>query len=453
MLKTLAKLFICGIISLTVYKTVCPSSNVIMAEEISPKSSKEISIAEKIDSLGPLLQKLSELHKLKSSSKDKNHSILDQIAKLKKELNTYASPSAIPAELSLKMNDPMALCPEIQTIELINVAGFASTDRLVVCGEPDTLAFVIFIEEPGDILGAQMSVTFQPGMQYAGFELTHYGGTTILNLDPDPTNPNFLLEGITDAIFIAYIGVESTCDADVNGLNYTVDLEYNFTFQDTFGNIQTCRQKAEPARVYNSTIKTPVLNYRSVPNTVIIGLSEEYCTTIRISQDGIQAYLQDFELAICGIDLANELSLTSTSVNGIPIGSSYSAADSTLTVSIDDSYFPTNSAPNPADNFFGESEIINIELCYEVTDCPIENTQFITYKASWGCNDEICMSINRAAEIRIRPTDRPEPYATVTKLSNPGVCGDPGVIELSFCLLYTSPSPRDGLLSRMPSSA
>ena len=25
--------------------------------------------------------------------------------------------------------------------------------------------------------------------------------------------------------------------------------------------------------------------------------------------------------------------------------------------------------------------------------------------------------------------------------------------ELSVCLLYTSPSPRDGLLSRMPSSA
>ena len=25
--------------------------------------------------------------------------------------------------------------------------------------------------------------------------------------------------------------------------------------------------------------------------------------------------------------------------------------------------------------------------------------------------------------------------------------------ELSICLLYTSPSPRDGLLSRMPSSA
>ena len=27
------------------------------------------------------------------------------------------------------------------------------------------------------------------------------------------------------------------------------------------------------------------------------------------------------------------------------------------------------------------------------------------------------------------------------------------VADLYFCLLYTSPSPRDGLLSRMPSSA
>ena len=38
----------------------------------------------------------------------------------------------------------------------------------------------------------------------------------------------------------------------------------------------------------------------------------------------------------------------------------------------------------------------------------------------------------------------------------PDAAGDLGeVLEAyaSFCLLYTSPSPRDGLLSRMPSSA
>ena len=30
---------------------------------------------------------------------------------------------------------------------------------------------------------------------------------------------------------------------------------------------------------------------------------------------------------------------------------------------------------------------------------------------------------------------------------------DKGLVNIAVCLLYTSPSPRDGLLSRMPSSA
>ena len=37
-----------------------------------------------------------------------------------------------------------------------------------------------------------------------------------------------------------------------------------------------------------------------------------------------------------------------------------------------------------------------------------------------------------------------------TPVSSPYALGDDGA---STCLLYTSPSPRDGLLSRMPSSA
>ena len=42
----------------------------------------------------------------------------------------------------------------------------------------------------------------------------------------------------------------------------------------------------------------------------------------------------------------------------------------------------------------------------------------------------------------------------------PDILGMPDLLEMSdileipdICLLYTSPSPRDGLLSRMPSSA
>ena len=33
------------------------------------------------------------------------------------------------------------------------------------------------------------------------------------------------------------------------------------------------------------------------------------------------------------------------------------------------------------------------------------------------------------------------------------ICRGRGTVEVNVCLLYTSPSPRDGLLSRMPSSA
>ena len=38
-------------------------------------------------------------------------------------------------------------------------------------------------------------------------------------------------------------------------------------------------------------------------------------------------------------------------------------------------------------------------------------------------------------------------------LLGPSGCGKTTTLRLIACLLYTSPSPRDGLLSRMPSSA
>ena len=40
-----------------------------------------------------------------------------------------------------------------------------------------------------------------------------------------------------------------------------------------------------------------------------------------------------------------------------------------------------------------------------------------------------------------------------SNLSLREVAREAGIAPTSFCLLYTSPSPRDGLLSRMPSSA
>ena len=44
-----------------------------------------------------------------------------------------------------------------------------------------------------------------------------------------------------------------------------------------------------------------------------------------------------------------------------------------------------------------------------------------------------------------------ERFDEVEKAANPNAQGE--YVECKVCLLYTSPSPRDGLLSRMPSSA
>ena len=45
------------------------------------------------------------------------------------------------------------------------------------------------------------------------------------------------------------------------------------------------------------------------------------------------------------------------------------------------------------------------------------------------------------------------PYALYALKAGSGGGGGGGADGVGICLLYTSPSPRDGLLSRMPSSA
>ncbi len=339
--------------------------------------------------------------------------------------------AGIETTTAFMMPDPIP-CPEMQVIELLGVPGFAETDELVICGAPDTLAFLIFIEEPGTISGTQMSATFLPGMQYAGFELTHYGSGTISNLDPNPSAPKFLLEGITNGVYIGYIGVEATCDANINAFEYEVDLDFSFIYEDTLGNFQKCRQSVTPIRTYNSVIKDPVLNYRNVPITTINSLSTEFCTNIQISQDGIDAYLTEVEFSICNVDFSNEVQLNSISANGTPIPYTYNAADSTVKMIVSDNFFLGNSNANPVDTLFNESEFLNMQVCMQVDECPTVNTQFINYKTAYYCHGDTCQVINRASEIRVRPNDRPVPIATSNLIQIPGVCGAPAIMELTL---------------------
>ena len=56
-------------------------------------------------------------------------------------------------------------------------------------------------------------------------------------------------------------------------------------------------------------------------------------------------------------------------------------------------------------------------------------------------------------DINVRNLNVPHIHTFSYDLPTPVAPGHPRVTEYIGCLLYTSPSPRDGLLSRMPSSA
>ena len=61
-----------------------------------------------------------------------------------------------------------------------------------------------------------------------------------------------------------------------------------------------------------------------------------------------------------------------------------------------------------------------------------------------------------AANIAIQQQQAGEPQSPVEldiQTEQACMCAVYGIIECTDCLLYTSPSPRDATLSRMPSSA
>ena len=65
-------------------------------------------------------------------------------------------------------------------------------------------------------------------------------------------------------------------------------------------------------------------------------------------------------------------------------------------------------------------------------------------------NDPIGDMITRIRNAHLRGKDTVDSPSSNLRINILEVLKDEGFIS---CLLYTSPSPRDGLLSRMPSSA
>ena len=199
-----------------------------------------------------------------------------------------------------------AQCPTIQFVDLRGTPGFPQTDDLNVCGDPDTLSILMFTDAPGQIAGFEFTVNMVSGMRYAGFEEAHYGGCTDLsNTNPDISSPEFIGTGLTCGdIFVANIGVTADCSVDLANNDYFIEIEYSYTYFPPTGGSIKCSGVQTLENDFNGALKVPVLNMFT-PNPIdvtVTSLGTPACQTFTISQDGLQAYLDEFKFAICGLD-------------------------------------------------------------------------------------------------------------------------------------------------------
>ena len=265
-------------------------------------------------------------------------------------------------------------CPDIEIVDLRNVPGYAQFDDLSVCGEPDTLSFIVYTGDPGSVLGFELELDLPDGLEYGGWEYTAFGGTAISVLDPDPTEPVFLVDGFDgDSLIVVHIAVQANCEVDLNNiLNLNYSYEYQFISPNNV--MYACSNKGGFDNELNSAIKIPVLNVLdglSPAEVTITSIGGEFCQDISISQDGISSYLDSFYFEISGLAFDGDLllnSITANSSENVPF--TYDSNTEITTAVLKEDMFLGNNLSNPVDQEFNTNEILILRVCYELSTCP-----------------------------------------------------------------------------------
>lgn len=349
-----------------------------------------------------------------------------------------------------------AQCPvgvDIEMLDLRGVPGFAQTDEIVVCGTPDTLALLMYINDPGGFNGIQLEVSLMPGMEYGDFVGTHFGsGPTIIATNTsNPQKPIFTINNIgQDSLAVFYIGVKGNCDTNPKFFDMLVDYKVTFNYTDEAGGLFNCESNYQPEAEFNSAFKVPVLNTLSVtPSTLIIAVpNSSQCQTILISQDGIKSYLDEFIFTVDSIDMTS-FSSVDIQANGIAVTYTYDATNMQMSGLIDGTHFPGNTILNPAngivDNLMQTDEQVSVQVCYQVSGCPDVNQFFIDYSSSWGCMDKMCEKPStKDAAIVYAPDFGANPNAVNSLLEQPGMfCGQN--LIWSTEISSTNTDPLEGL--------
>ena len=84
---------------------------------------------------------------------------------------------------------------------------------------------------------------------------------------------------------------------------------------------------------------------------------------------------------------------------------------------------------------------------------PFHDGHYTLFKEIIKKTGQVCIQIRDVQGVDDNPFDFETVKKNIEDKLNPEFEGRFKIMMVPNCLLYTSPSPRDGLLSRMPSSA
>ncbi len=344
-------------------------------------------------------------------------------------------------------------CPQVNLTSLDGIPNFPTVDLLNICSSADTASLLVYNPAECAITDITLEVVFDDGLFYGGFVFSDAQSSSTSTVGiaslSDVTKPAFAIEEIGPGeTMIINFGLKAECGVDSESqedINFDANVSYTYTGAAVNS---TCTQETTEIGAYNSGIREPVLNVLSVsPSELdILTSNTPLCQTITVSQDGIQAFLDEFQFLIRGLD-QSLYTISSISINGMTVPNSdyaYNAATQTMSMVIGGAYFPPNFHTGAnGDAFFDSDERLTIEVCYTVSGC-ISEANFLSYQAFYGCNNQICGSISEMqGTLDFTPDYGANATTSSSSFTQGQVCGAP--MLLNFDITSSNANPLDGL--------
>jgi hypothetical protein len=329
----------------------------------------------------------------------------------------------------------------MKVVPLNGIFGYPELDSMVLCGAPDTLAFLVYFTGETPVQNATLRLKLAGGLQFGGFVGSPNPGTVQL-LDNDPTRPRFLLPHVAqDSVVIVYVGVKMSCSV-ANYYNPSAESEIRYTHEG----VSCVDNFIFNPNILVPAILVPVLNIRNPLPTPInfTNINQTRCQTLTISQNGIRATLDSFTFNVDSLDLS-VMDLVSIEVNGqtFPItNTAYDAGAKRLTGTVTGNYFMFNSNHKGAPNMqFDTDEQLTIQFCYRVPECFYSVLSNLRYGLEQRCGEFVCNGVGDETSVPVtfNPNFSATPRVSADLLQAPEVCGDPALIEVKLWSQQSNP--------------